>query len=459
MRMPHLPASSAAAAVVDDRAALVALYNSTAGADWVQSTGWLSGEPCGARPWSGVQCSSGRVSQIRLVNMDGLRGTLPSSLVSLSSLHELVLYDTALSGTIPADLVQLPSLAQLSMNQNRLSGTLPLVFSTALEMLHLSGNRLSGSIPPELGSLNLTSCALVLNPSTHPGFHTNRTNRFSCPLPALPTACVSWWFGGKDPRLACVAPPAPPAPALPPPLPPPLPSSPCKSHYFSYDLCETPTTPLPVSPPPAAPPSTPAPSPAPPSAPSPSPPPLRPPPLLPQLALAGGAASTLTLLVLIAGAGSIVVVLLLGSWLAARPRARPRVSSSRHVPSSTQGIGMAASTPASPRASRPSQRRRGISSTGAHLEHLLPPSDVPRGRGGGEAAAAPLPLPPRPFDQSTASGALLEWGSRPDSDLAWHHAREVGSGGTGRVYSLPCRGLGTVAAKVLQTITLAEREV
>ena len=40
------------------RAALIDLYNSTAGFLWTNSSGWMSGDPCGAG-WYGVKCDPG----------------------------------------------------------------------------------------------------------------------------------------------------------------------------------------------------------------------------------------------------------------------------------------------------------------------------------------------------------------------------------------------------------------
>ena len=39
------------------RAALVVLYESMGGAAWVNSSGWMVGEPCAGR-WHGVKCDS-----------------------------------------------------------------------------------------------------------------------------------------------------------------------------------------------------------------------------------------------------------------------------------------------------------------------------------------------------------------------------------------------------------------
>ena len=78
---------------------MVALYNSTNGADWWRKDNWLSDSPVGE--WYGVTTDvSGRV-------------TVPEIL------------DNRLSGEIPAELGGLPNLESLSLRGNELSGCVP----------------------------------------------------------------------------------------------------------------------------------------------------------------------------------------------------------------------------------------------------------------------------------------------------------------------------------------------
>ena len=74
----------------EDRAALVALYNATDGANWYQNQNWLSSAPIGE--WYGVVTdSNGRVTELDLYE-NKLDGSIPSSLGSLSNLKSLDLY-------------------------------------------------------------------------------------------------------------------------------------------------------------------------------------------------------------------------------------------------------------------------------------------------------------------------------------------------------------------------------
>src|SRR5262249_34859239 len=79
---------------------LLALYSSTAGASWSNSTGkWNTTTPCS---WFGVTCSSGHVTRVQLPN-NNLVGTIASATTSdLTSLKILDLSTNSLTGSIPA---------------------------------------------------------------------------------------------------------------------------------------------------------------------------------------------------------------------------------------------------------------------------------------------------------------------------------------------------------------------
>ena len=82
-----------------ERQALIALYNSTDGANWRNNTNWL-GEPGTECTWYGVSCDweNLHVIEIQLCEYDDeaifcygnkLRGTIPSELGNLSNLESL----------------------------------------------------------------------------------------------------------------------------------------------------------------------------------------------------------------------------------------------------------------------------------------------------------------------------------------------------------------------------------
>jgi hypothetical protein len=185
--------------------ALVALYNSTNGANWSNNSGWLdTNTPCN---WYGVTCSAGHVTRLDLSD-NQLSGNIPPELGNLANLQDLRLHSNQLSGSIippqlgnlanlellqlccsqltgsiPPELGNLANLLYLYLGWNQLSGSIPpeLGSLTNLQDLSLDHNQLSGSIPPELGDLANLHC-LLLNINQFngalPGTLTNLTNLF-----------------------------------------------------------------------------------------------------------------------------------------------------------------------------------------------------------------------------------------------------------------------------------------
>ena len=149
-----------------DRDALVALYNATAGANWVNNTRWLTAAPIGE--WHGVTTDGdGRVVRVSIWN-NQLTGSIPGELGSLANLERLDLSSNELTGSIPAELGSLANLESMSLSGNELTGSIPAELGglTNLESLYLSSNELTG-IPGELGSLaNLESMSLSSNELT-----------------------------------------------------------------------------------------------------------------------------------------------------------------------------------------------------------------------------------------------------------------------------------------------------
>ena len=138
-----------------EKAALIALYNSTNGDNWTDNTGWLTErDHC---EWNGVFCegADGFVTALVLVD-NRLTGSMPAELGNLASLRELYLNRNQLTGSIPAELGNLSSLQYLELNYNQLSGSIPIALGSllSLEAIELTANQLSGNIPLELGNLS-----------------------------------------------------------------------------------------------------------------------------------------------------------------------------------------------------------------------------------------------------------------------------------------------------------------
>ena len=138
---------------VPDRAALVAFYNATGGANWRNNGNWLSSAPIGE--WYGVTTDAdGRVTRLFLYN-NHLTGSIPGELGGLTNLEDLDLPGNQLTREIPAELGGLSNLTSLDLWQNQLSGEIPAELGglANLTSLRLGDNQLTGAIPAELGDL------------------------------------------------------------------------------------------------------------------------------------------------------------------------------------------------------------------------------------------------------------------------------------------------------------------
>lgn len=154
-------------AIAADRAALVALYQATDGAQWRDNRNWLSDQP--PEEWEGVATDgSGRVVALDL-SFNRLSGPIPPELGNLTALTRLNLSYNRLTGPIPPELGNLSALKRLIIYQNRLTGTIPAELGrlSNLTIFDLYENRLTGTIPPELGRLsNLFYLDVELNQLT-----------------------------------------------------------------------------------------------------------------------------------------------------------------------------------------------------------------------------------------------------------------------------------------------------
>ena len=140
-----------------DSLALIALYNSTDGANWTNNTNWLSADSA-LSTWYGITVTNGRVTEL-VLEENNLVGTIPSEIGNLTNLGGLHLYYNQLTGSIPPEVGNLTNLTFLSFDTNQLTGLIPPEIGnlTNLTILQLEQNQLTGSIPPEIGNLtNLT---------------------------------------------------------------------------------------------------------------------------------------------------------------------------------------------------------------------------------------------------------------------------------------------------------------
>ncbi len=168
--------------VLSERAALEAFYEATDGPNWVNAENWLTDAPLGE--WYGVEIDSqGRVIGLRMAEWvetgdgggrtvgNGVTGSIPPELGSLTHLRVLDLSENQLEGEIPSVMGRLSSLEYLNLDGNALTGEVPpeLGQLSSLERLQLQVNQLTGGIPPQLGGLpRLEILRLSVNRLTGP---------------------------------------------------------------------------------------------------------------------------------------------------------------------------------------------------------------------------------------------------------------------------------------------------
>jgi len=158
-----------------DRDALIALFNATNGANWVDGENWLSDKPIGE--WRGVVADEdSRVASLDLAN-NNLSGAIPPEIGDLSNLASLDLSGNNLSGKIPAAVGNLVNLDSLNLADNRLSGQIPPSLGGIINLkLSFSGNEFTGCLPAILwgafdedpSALGLPICQLARAPAPSP---------------------------------------------------------------------------------------------------------------------------------------------------------------------------------------------------------------------------------------------------------------------------------------------------
>lgn len=147
-----LPADAAIPA--SEREALIALFNSTSGSDWIDNANWngAAGTEC---TWAGVQCDAEQSTVIGIfLRQNNLSGTLPAEIGAFPNLTDLALWENALTGPLPSEIGTLTSLKRLVIDNNRFSGMIPSSIGNLanLEFFAAAGNEL-GAIPSEIGNL------------------------------------------------------------------------------------------------------------------------------------------------------------------------------------------------------------------------------------------------------------------------------------------------------------------
>lgn len=151
-----LAATAHAAVPQSQRDALIALYQSTNGQDWVGKLNWLgaAGTEC---TWYGVSCddAGANVAGIELV-YNNLAGPLPPAIGALTQLRSLNLSNNHVSGAVPHELGQLAEVQSLYLSYNELTGRIPDEIGNLkkVEYVGLNENELDGPLPSTIGGMS-----------------------------------------------------------------------------------------------------------------------------------------------------------------------------------------------------------------------------------------------------------------------------------------------------------------
>ena len=118
----------------------------------------------------------------------GLTGSIPPEIGSLTNLRHLYLYNNQLTGSIPSEIGKLTNLTHLYLDNNQLTGSIPSEIGNLknLTRLYLENNQLTGVIPESI-------CDLDINWSSSSRFNISN-NQFCPPYPS----CIEDYVGEQD---------------------------------------------------------------------------------------------------------------------------------------------------------------------------------------------------------------------------------------------------------------------
>ncbi|MCP4178288.1 MAG: hypothetical protein GY756_11020, partial [bacterium] len=143
--------------------ALIEIYNSTNGDNWLNKANWKSNEH--VNNWYGITVENFQVAKIEL-NSNNLSGNIPNQIGNISNLKVLSLGWNKITGSIPNEIGNLNNLNIFNINYNNFTGSIPAEIGnlTNLEYLTIRSTNISGNIPSEIGNLiNLKGLCLDRN--------------------------------------------------------------------------------------------------------------------------------------------------------------------------------------------------------------------------------------------------------------------------------------------------------
>lgn len=128
---------------------------------------WKNNSASICTSWVGVTCNSNgtRVIGLHLPGI-GLSGSIPeNSIGKLDALRVLSLHSNGLRGNLPSNILSIPSLQFAYLQHNTFSGLLPSPVSPKLTALDISFNSFTGSIPPAFQNLRRLTWLYLQNNS------------------------------------------------------------------------------------------------------------------------------------------------------------------------------------------------------------------------------------------------------------------------------------------------------
>ena len=119
----------------------------------------------------------------------GLTGSIPPEIGSLTNLRHLYLYNNQLTGSIPSEIGKLTNLTHLYLDNNQLTGSIPSEIGNLknLTRLYLENNQLTGVIPVSI-------CDLDINWNSSFYYFSITNNQLCPPYPS----CIEDYVGEQD---------------------------------------------------------------------------------------------------------------------------------------------------------------------------------------------------------------------------------------------------------------------
>lgn len=173
---------------MQERDALIALYNSSNGVNWTNNDNWLTSAH--VDDWHGIETYGNQITNINL-NNNNLVGQIPDEIGNFNYLTELRLSLNDLTGSIPSTIGNLNNLRTLRIFWTNLSGNLPESLGNLTQLKHLSltgdggisgyANNFTGQLPSSLGNLTSLTYLNLQNNSLEgnvPESYSNLTNLY-----------------------------------------------------------------------------------------------------------------------------------------------------------------------------------------------------------------------------------------------------------------------------------------